>query len=70
MILGVFRECGYCQEVCHVSIFATSDNFNTGGRKPSIITSSDRCVGYLKCFSVCLNYAITIKEDRTEQCPA
>lgn len=61
---------GYCREMCHMGIFATSDSFNASGYKPSVVTSSDRCVGCLKCLYVCPDFAITIKEGRPEQCPA
>ena len=58
----VCKECGYCREMCHMGIFATSDSFNASGYKPSVVTSSDRCVGCLKCLYICPDFAITIKE--------
>lgn len=66
----ICKECGYCHEMCHMGIFATSDSFNASGYKPSIVTSSDHCVGCLKCLYVCPDFAITIQEGRPEQCPA
>lgn len=66
----ICKECGYCREMCHMGIFATSDSFNASGYKPSVVTSSDRCVGCLKCLYVCPDFAITIQEGRPEQCPA
>jgi len=62
----ICKECGYCQEMCHMGIFATSDHFNASGYKPSVVTSSDRCVGCLKCLYVCPDFAITIKEGQPE----
>ena len=61
---AVCKECGYCREMCHMGIFATSDTFNAGGYKPSVVTSSDRCVGCLKCLYVCPDFAITISDRR------
>ncbi len=66
----VCKDCGYCRELCHMDIFAVSDTFNAGGYKPAVVKSSDRCVGCLKCLYVCPDFAITIKEGKTEPCPA
>ena len=66
----ICKGCGYCREMCLKGIFATSNSFNASGYKPSVVTSSDRCVGCLKCLYVCPDFAITIQEGRPEQCPA
>ncbi len=66
----ICKDCGYCRELCQMDIFATSDTFNAGGYKPAVVKSSDRCVGCLKCLYVCPDFAITIKEGKTESCPA
>jgi formate dehydrogenase (NADP+) beta subunit len=63
----ICKECGYCREMCHLGIFATSDNFNASGYKPSVVTSSDRCVGCLKCLYVCPDFAITIQEGKAAE---
>jgi NAD-dependent dihydropyrimidine dehydrogenase PreA subunit len=60
----ICKECGYCREMCHMGIFATSDSFNASGYKPAVVTSSDRCVGCLKCLYVCPDFAITIQEGK------
>ena len=66
---AICKDCGYCRELCHMDIFAVSDSFNAGGYKPAVVKSSDRCVGCLKCLYVCPDFAITIREGRTETCP-
>jgi len=65
----ICKDCGYCREMCHMDIFASSDTFNAGGYKPAVVKSSDRCVGCLKCLYVCPDFAITIKEGKTEPRP-
>jgi formate dehydrogenase beta subunit len=59
----VCKDCGYCREMCHMDIFTTSDSFNASGYKPSVVKSSDSCVGCLKCLYVCPDLAITINDN-------
>jgi NAD-dependent dihydropyrimidine dehydrogenase PreA subunit len=35
-----------------------------------VVKSPDRCVGCLKCLYVCPDFAITINEDKSNQCPS
>lgn len=58
---AICKECYYCMEMCHMDTFGTSETFNAIGYKPTIVKSSDRCVGCLKCLYVCPDLAITIK---------
>jgi NADPH-dependent glutamate synthase beta subunit-like oxidoreductase len=67
---AICKECGYCREMCHMGIFVTSETFNANGYKPSVVTSSDRCVGCLKCLYVCPDFAIRITEGQPERGPA
>jgi formate dehydrogenase (NADP+) beta subunit len=63
----ICKECGYCREMCPADIFGTSDTFNASGYKPAVVKSSDRCVGCLKCLYICPDFAITIKEGKSNQ---
>ncbi|MCD6296741.1 MAG: FAD-dependent oxidoreductase, partial [Deltaproteobacteria bacterium] len=56
------KECGYCIEVCGLDIFVPGDNFNSKGYRSVTSNGSTRCVGCLKCFYACPDYAIDIKE--------
>ena len=56
------KECGYCAEVCHVGTFRPADTFNAKGYRPMTCGSSDLCVGCLKCYFACPDFAIDIKE--------
>jgi len=56
------KECGYCVEVCGVDTFGPADFFNAKGYRPMQSKSSDRCVGCLKCYYACPDFAIDIKE--------
>jgi NADPH-dependent glutamate synthase beta subunit-like oxidoreductase len=60
------KDCGYCREVCGLSIFERSDHFNPGGYRPSIAAQAGRCIGCLKCLYICPDFAITIR-DRLEK---
>lgn len=60
------KECGYCIEVCPQGIFSPANYFNDKGHKPVQAFSSEKCIGCQKCFFVCPDFAITIKEKQTE----
>lgn len=54
------KECGYCVEVCNVDSFGPADFFNEKGYRPMEKKSDDYCVGCLKCFYACPDFAIDI----------
>ncbi len=54
------KECGYCVEVCKVDSFGPADFFNQKGYRPMEKKSDDYCVGCLKCFYACPDFAIDI----------
>jgi len=56
------KECGYCLEVCGVETFGPAAGFNLKGYRPVEVKSSDWCVGCLKCFFSCPDFAIDIRE--------
>ena len=56
------KECGYCAEVCAVGVFASAPTFNAKGYRPMQVTSCDWCVGCLKCFFACPDFAIDVRE--------
>ncbi len=58
------KECGYCIEVCGLNVFVPSDHFNQKGYKPVMTNNETRCVGCLKCFFACPDYAIDVNSVR------
>jgi formate dehydrogenase (NADP+) beta subunit len=60
------KDCGYCREVCGLSIFERSEHFNPGGYRPAMAAQAERCIGCLKCLYICPDFAITIR-DRLEK---
>lgn len=56
------KECGYCNEVCGLDVFVPTDHFNSRGYRPVEAKNSKLCVGCLKCFYACPDYAIDIRE--------
>ena len=56
------KECGYCAELCGLGIFAPADYFNSKGYRPMVTTNSEKCVGCLRCFYACPDYAIDVRE--------
>lgn len=55
------KECGYCAEVCKVGTFVPASGFNAKGHKPMEVKTSDHCVGCLKCFFACPDFAIDVR---------
>jgi formate dehydrogenase (NADP+) beta subunit len=56
------KECGYCAQVCSMGVFVPAAGFNVKGYKPMECKSSDWCVGCLKCFFACPDFAIDVRE--------
>lgn len=62
------KACGYCLEVCTLGVFARSEEFNRRGYRPARVAASERCVGCMRCFYVCPDFAIGVT-DLTEAVP-
>jgi len=58
------KDCGYCDEVCGLDVFARSDHFHASGYRPYVAADPDRCVGCLKCIYICPDFAITVNDRR------
>ena len=56
------KECGYCKQVCDMDVFGPAKDFNPKGYKPMECKSSEWCVGCLKCFFACPDFAIDVRE--------
>lgn len=56
------KECGYCAEVCGVGTFVPAAGFTRKGYRPMEVKSSDHCVSCFKCYFVCPDFAIDVKE--------
>ncbi|MFT8315803.1 MAG: 4Fe-4S dicluster domain-containing protein [Clostridium sp.] len=60
------KECGYCTEVCPKGIFVIKKSFNEKGYRPVDAVDTEKCIGCLKCFYICPDFAIDVKEKRKE----
>jgi NAD-dependent dihydropyrimidine dehydrogenase PreA subunit len=60
--LAACKACGYCQDACSLGIFQQSKTFNNKGYQPMEVKASDRCVGCLKCFFACPDFAISVEK--------
>lgn len=56
------KACGYCIEVCSLGVFSRASSFNRRGYRPVRVAMTERCVGCMRCFYVCPDFAIEIKE--------
>jgi NADPH-dependent glutamate synthase beta subunit-like oxidoreductase/NAD-dependent dihydropyrimidine dehydrogenase PreA subunit len=62
----VCKDCGYCQEVCALDVFARSDQFNAGGYQPAVAARAENCIGCLRCLYICPDFAITITDRQVQ----
>ena len=56
------KECGYCAEVCGMEVFQKSKGFNSRGYRPMECGAPDACMGCLKCYYACPDFAIDVVE--------
>ncbi len=54
------KECGYCAEVCSLGVFGFSDVFNKKGYRPAKTQNAEKCIGCMRCFYACPDFAINI----------
>jgi len=60
--LGACKACGYCRDACGLGVFQRSSSFNERGYQPMEAAASDRCVGCLRCFYACPDFAISVEK--------
>jgi len=58
------KDCGYCDEVCGLDVFARSDTFHTSGYRPYFAAHAERCIGCLRCIYICPDFAISVRDQR------
>ena len=54
------KECGYCQEVCQLGVYAWADYTNDRGYRPMLATKPERCIGCDECIFACPDFAISV----------
>lgn len=57
------KECGYCRAVCPKNVFAKGSAFNAKGYQAFIAANPQECVGCMKCFYACPDFAISINRE-------
>ncbi|RAI45109.1 FAD-dependent oxidoreductase [Rhodoplanes roseus] len=55
------KACGYCGEICTMGVFGMSETFNAIGYRPAVALHPEQCIGCLKCFAVCPDFAIAVR---------
>ncbi len=58
------KDCGYCDEVCGLDVFARSDTYHASGYRPYVAAHAERCIGCLRCIYICPDFAITVRNLR------
>lgn len=58
------KDCGYCDEVCGLDVFARSDTFHASGYRPYVAAHAERCIGCLRCIYICPDFAISVRDRR------
>lgn len=57
------KECGYCSMVCPKQVFAKGKDYNSRGYQAFQAVHPEECVGCLKCFYACPDFAITVNQE-------
>jgi NADPH-dependent glutamate synthase beta subunit-like oxidoreductase len=60
--LAACKACGYCSDACGLGVFQQSETFNDRGYQPMEAVGGDRCVGCLRCFYACPDFAISVQK--------
>ncbi len=58
------KDCGYCDEVCGLDVFARSGAYHASGYRPYVAAHAERCIGCLRCIYICPDFAITVRDRR------
>ena len=58
------KDCGYCDEVCGLDVFARSDSYHASGYRPYLAAHAERCIGCLRCIYICPDFAISVRDQR------
>ena len=58
------KDCGYCDEVCGLDVFARSDSYHASGYRPYLAAHAERCIGCLRCIYICPDFAISVRDLR------
>jgi NADPH-dependent glutamate synthase beta subunit-like oxidoreductase len=56
------KDCGYCAEICTMGVFGRAETFNALGHRPATVVAAERCVGCLKCFAICPDFAVEVHD--------
>ncbi len=60
--LAACKACGYCKDACGLGIFQQSKTFNDRGYQAMETVGGERCVGCLRCFYACPDFAISVQK--------
>ncbi|MGN0649477.1 MAG: ferredoxin family protein [Oscillospiraceae bacterium] len=56
------KECGYCRIVCPKNVFEKGDEFNAKGYRAFAAVNPQGCIGCMRCFYACPDFAITVNK--------
>lgn len=59
------KECGYCKTVCPRGCFSKGEEFNKKGYRAFTVINKDQCIGCMKCFYACPDFALSMTEKDT-----
>lgn len=64
------KECGYCKIVCPKGVFEKGAQFNAKGYRAFVPANPESCIGCMKCFYACPDFAVSINkgDDTDEKC--
>lgn len=61
------KECGYCSIVCPRDVFEKGSEYNGRGYLAYTAAHPENCIGCLKCFYACPDFAVTVRKESSHE---
>ncbi len=60
------KGCAFCVEYCPRDVLAMSEEYNSKGYHPPVVTKPDQCIYCKLCEAICPEFAVFVTEKEEE----